>query len=137
MTHGVANFILVDTRAKADYEREHIVGAINIDSSQSPNDVLPAFKALPQDQDIIIYCYSSACMNGRKVGHFLAQNGIFVREMTIGWNEWRYGWEMWNYDTEWDEHKVENYVATGTEPGVVPEEAKSLKPCPVDGSFGC
>ena len=137
MTHDITNFVLVDTRTQADYEREHIVGAINIDSSQPLADVLRAFKALPQNKDIIIYCYSSACMNGRKVGHFLAQNGIFVQEMTIGWNEWRYGWETWNYDTEWDEHKVEDYVFSGQEPGTVPESVKSLKPCPIDGSLGC
>lgn len=137
MSHGEDTFLLVDTRAVADYEREHIVGAINIDSSQPLDDFVAAFKALPTDKEIIIYCYSAACMNGRKAGNLLAENGIYVKEMTIGWNEWRYDWEMWNYDTEWDEHVVENYVVSGMEPGVVPDEAKSFEPCPIDGTLGC
>lgn len=137
MTHGKDDFVLVDVRAESDYEREHIVGAVNIDTSQSLEGVLEAFKALPTDKEIIIYCYSSACMNGRKAGNFLAENNIFVKELTIGWNEWRYDWEMWNYDTEWDTHKVEDYVVSGSEPGILNPELELLSPCPIDGELSC
>ena len=137
MSHGTDNFILVDTRAKADYEREHVVGAINIDSSQPLDKILAAFKALPKTKEIIIYCYSSACMNGRKVGNFLAQNDVFVKEMTVGWNEWRYDWRGWNYETEWDQYQVEDYVVSGSEPGKLKESVKTIKPCPIAGSLDC
>jgi rhodanese-related sulfurtransferase len=136
MTHGDESFILVDTRAQEDYEREHIVGAINIDSSLPVADVVAMYRSLPSDKQVIIYCYSASCMNGRKVGNLLAQNGVYVQEMTVGWNEWRYAWESWNYDTEWDEHFVEDYVVSGSEPGVVADDIKKVAPC-VEGELSC
>lgn len=137
ISHGDTGFILVDVRAKEDYEREHAVGAINIDTSQDLDVVLAEFKALPDNKEIIMYCYSSACMNGRKAGNFLADNGVYVKEMTIGWNEWRYGWQMWNYDTEWDTYKVEDYVVSGSQPGELPESVGIPAPCPIGGSLSC
>jgi rhodanese-related sulfurtransferase len=137
ISHGEDGFILVDVRAKEDYEREHVVGAINIDTSQDLDIVLAEFTALPDNKEIIIYCYSAACMNGRKAGNFLAENGMYVKEMTIGWNEWRYGWQMWNYDTEWDTYKVEDYVVSGSEPGELPESVSVPAPCPIGGSLSC
>ena len=131
------SFILVDTRATEDYEREHIVGAINIDTSKPLSQTLRSFQELSADKQIIIYCYSAACMNGRKAGNFLAQNGVFVQEMTVGWNEWRYGWEMWNYDDELSDHKVEDYVVSGTEPGVPKKRKEKDSGCPVGGSLSC
>lgn len=137
MDKGDDSFILVDIRAVEDYEREHIIGAINIDTSRALAETLEDFKALPADKEIIIYCYSTACMNGRKAGNFLAENGVYVKEMTVGWNEWRYAWEMWNYDTEWDDHKVEDYVVSGSEPGIPTVKEEHEEACPVGGSLGC
>jgi len=137
MSHADDSFILVDVRTKEDYAREHIVGAINIDTSQDLNTILAAFAALPTYKQVIVYCYSAACMNGRKAGNFLAENGIYVQEMTIGWSEWRYGWQMWNYDTEWDTFKVEDYVVSGDEPGELPPSVGIPAPCPIGGSLSC
>lgn len=137
MSHGDDSFVLVDVRAQTDYEREHIAGAINIDTSQDLEIVLAEFQALPTDKQIIIYCYSTSCMNGRKAGNFLAKHDIFVQEMTIGWNEWRYAWEMWNYDTEWDTYTVEDYVVSGSEPGAPNVDPAMITPCPIDGELSC
>ena len=141
MTHGIDDFVLVDVRAQSDYEREHIVGAINIDTGRELDVVLEEFQNLVAEnegKEIIIYCYSSACMNGRKAGNFLANNGVFVKEMTVGWNEWRYGWEMWNYDTEWEDHLVDDYVVSGTEPGELdPNILRPAAGCGVDGELSC
>jgi len=144
MSHGKEDYVLVDVRAQTDYERGHIVTAINIDTGtgaeKTTDDVLAEFKQVIADnpeKEIIMYCYSAACMNGRKVGNFLAENGVFVKEMTVGWNEWRYGWETWNYDTEWSSFQVEDFIATGTEPGAVPLSAKSIAPCGIEGELSC
>jgi len=137
MSHGDDSFILVDVRAEEDYVREHVAGSINIDTSRDLDVILEDFKALPDNKQVIIYCYSAACMNGRKAGNFLAGNGVYVQEMTIGWNEWRYGWKIWNYDTEWDEYKVEDYVVEGSEPGEINAENGIPKPCPIGGSLSC
>jgi len=137
MDHGDKSFLLVDVRAQEDYEREHIIGAVNIDTSQDLDVILEAFKALPENKQIIIYCYSTSCMNGRKAGNFLAENGVYVQEMTIGWNQWRYGWDMWNYDNEKGEFSVEDYIVSGSEPGEVDFDGKIPEPCPVGGSLRC
>jgi len=39
-------------------------------------------------------------MTGRKIGKLLAENGIYVKSLNIGWNEWRYFWDLWNHDSE-------------------------------------
>lgn len=141
MLHGTNDgIILVDVRAKEDYEREHVTTAVNIDTGRDLDVVLEEFKKLEAEnpgKEIIMYCYSAACMNGRKAGHFLAENGVFVKEMTIGWNEWRYDWEMWNYDTEWEEVKAEDFVTSGTEPGVIPDSVKTFKACGIEGDLAC
>ena len=140
MSHSKEDYVLVDVRAEADYLREHVVTAINIDTGRDLDVVLTEFQQLladNPDKEIIIYCYSAACMNGRKAGNFLASNGVYVKEMTIGWNEWRYDWEMWNYDTEWEFVKVEDFVVAGTEPGTVPDSAKSIAPCAIEGELSC
>lgn len=141
MKHGTdGGIVLVDVRAEEDYVREHIVTAVNIDTGRDLDVVLAEFRQLQvanPDKEIIMYCYSAACMNGRKAGNFLAENGVFVKEMTIGWNEWRYDWEMWNYDTEWAEVKVEDFVTSGAEPGEVPDSAKTIEPCSIEGELSC
>ena len=137
MDRGDNSYILVDTRAADDYQREHIIGAVNIDSAESFADVLSAYRTLDQSKEIIIYCYSSFCLNGRKVGNFLAENGIYVKEMTVGWNEWRYEWEGWNYDTEWDSTNVTDYVIAGDQPGVPLVREDGSETCPLEGGFSC
>ena len=134
--------MLVDVRAAEDYQRGHIVTAINIDTGtraeRTTDDVLKEFEQVIADN---LGKKSSrlltACMNGRKVGNFLAENGVYVKEMTVGWNEWRYDWEMWNYDTEWESYFVEDFIATGTEPGTVPLDAQSIAPCWAEGELSC
>jgi hypothetical protein len=49
-------------------------------------------------------------MTGRKVGKILANNGIFVKHLNIGWNEWRHDWNAWNHEHEWNTTTVQNYL---------------------------
>jgi len=145
MDAGHTNYILVDVRSEEEYRSGHIIGAINIPVYRSPDSsinldtdvneaaaIVEKFKALPKDKEIIIYCYSAACMSGRKVGKLLAENGIYVKLLNIGWNEWRYYWNMWNHEGE--TAKVEDYIASGPEPGTVMKRNSSS--CSL-GQFGC
>lgn len=75
-------------------------------------------------------------MTGRKAGQMLAEKGIYVKHLGIGWNEWRYFWNLWNHEHEWDKTKVEDYVATGTEPGFLKIKSDSSV-CSTDNEFGC
>jgi len=143
MDKGDDSFVLVDLRSQEEYERGHIIGAISIPAYKDPNTsaygdverIVAGFSELPKDKEIIVYCYSIPCMTGRKIGAMLAEHGIFVKHLGIGWNEWRYDWTAWNHEHEWNATNVENYVSSGPEPGI-PEIKESLDFCTL-GELGC
>ncbi len=62
--------------------------------------IVGEFAQLPKDNDIVVYCYSMPCMTGRKIGQLLAHSDIYVKHLSIGWNEWRYHWTLWNHEHE-------------------------------------
>lgn len=140
MDKGKTDFALVDLRSPQEYEKEHIIGAVNIPAYKDPNTsisldteikekerVIQEFRNLSKDKEVIVYCYSMPCMTGRKIGKLLADNDIYVKHLGIGWNEWRYFWSMWNHDGE-TPTKVENYIISGKDPGVYkPQQLPS--PC--------
>lgn len=136
------SYILVDLRSAQEYETSHIVGAINIPAYSDPNTsaydekdrIISAFDALPDGKDIIVYCYSTPCMTGRKVGQMLAEHQIYVKHLNIGWNEWRYYWDLWNHDGE-TPTKGEDYIVSGKEPGT-PNMTDWPSPCG-EGELGC
>lgn len=143
ISKGDDSFIIVDLRSQEEYEKEHILGAINIPAYKNPDKsaygdverIVGEFAKLSQDKDIIVYCYSSPCMTGRKVGKMLAEEGIYVQHLGIGWNEWRYYWDLWNHEHEWNVTDVMDYVASGSEPGEF-EGLEDSNTCAV-GYFGC
>ena len=143
MSEGKINdYILIDLRSREEYEKEHIITAINIPAYKDPNTsaydeqerILNAFRQLSENKEIIVYCYSMPCMTGRKIGKMLAENNIYVKHLGIGWNEWRYFWNLWNHDSE-TPTKVEDYIASGKEPGV-PKTQELPSPCG-EGEFSC
>lgn len=129
--------IVVDVRARKDYERGHITGAINIPGF-SPEDASPeageerivsAFRELDHSKDIITYCYSGACMLARKVGNILAEHDMYVKHLNIGWQEWRHFWDLWNSDGD-APADVMDFVTEGALPGTFTGESE-------DGSGSC
>ena len=146
MSHGEADkFVLVDLRSQEEYETAHIVTSLNVPAYKDPNTsaydetdrIIKSFKEIIEknpNKDVIVYCYSSPCMTGRKIGQVLAQNNIYVKHLGIGWNEWRYEWNTWNHDAE-TPTKVEDYIATGTEPGTPPKS--DFVPACTQGGLGC
>ncbi len=138
------NFILVDLRSAQEYEKEHIVGAVNIPAYKDPDTsayddvdrIVAGFQALDQSKNIVVYCYSISCMTGRKIGKMLSEHNIFVKHLGIGWNEWRYFWDLWNHEHEWKITDVKEYITSGKEPGTF-RGAKKSGGCPVDSDFGC
>jgi len=146
MDKGINDYILVDLRSAEEYQREHIIGAVNIPAYKDKDTsdygavdrIVNSFKELQKNnpgKDIITYCYSTPCMTGRKIGKMLADNGIYVKTLNIGWNEWRYFWTLWNHEHEWNQTNVMDYVATGSEPGV-PKIKNSTSVCQI-GEFSC
>lgn len=146
MDKGELPFTLVDLRSKQEYEKEHIIGAINIPAYSDPDTsayddisrIVRAFKKLPKNKEVVVYCYSTPCMTGRKIGQMLVAHKIYVQHLGIGWNEWRYYWKLWNHEHEWEQTNVEEYISKGKDPGVPKKKDKSsLTPCSLDDKFGC
>lgn len=143
IAEGASDFVLVDLRSAEEYEKEHVVGAVNIPAYKDKDHsdygaverIVAEFQALPAEKNIIVYCYSIPCMTGRKVGQMLAVRDIYVQHLGIGWNEWRHFWTLWNHEHEWSQTKVEQYIATGKEPGAF-TGTPSIEPC-IEGQFGC
>lgn len=137
------DYVLVDLRSQEEYEREHIVTAVNISAYKDPNTsaydekdrIIGAFRALPENKEIIVYCYSTPCMTGRKIGKMLAENDIYVKHLGIGWNEWRYFWTLWNHDAEAPTN-VLDYIVSGKEPGVPKISNELPSPCG-EGDLSC
>jgi rhodanese-related sulfurtransferase len=148
---GENDFVLVDLRSEEEYNKSHIKGAVNIPAYKDKDTpdynnkqrILEAFKKLKEqnpDKDIIVYCYSISCMTGRKIGKFLAENGIYVKHLGIGWNEWRYYWTLWNHEHEWNITKPEEYIESVNDKektGSSSSNTKKTKGCPIEGDFGC
>jgi rhodanese-related sulfurtransferase len=58
MEKGIDNFLVIDTRSKSDYEREHIPGSINLPHRQMN---VETTRHLPKDRVIVTYCWGTAC----------------------------------------------------------------------------
>ncbi len=141
-----SDMILVDLRSAEEYARAHIIGAVNIPAYSSPDTsdygaverIVGSFRILKEEHpnaEIVVYCYSNACMTGRKVGAMLAEHDIYVKHLGIGWNEWRYSWDLWNHDGE-TKVNPSDYIATGTDPGVF-HGIENKPGCPISGDLGC
>ncbi len=145
MDRGINDYILVDLRSAQEYEQEHIIGAVSIPAYSDPNTsaygdvdrIVSSFAALPKGKDVIVYCYSIPCMTGRKVGKMLAEHGIYVKHLGIGWNEWRHFWQLWNHEHEWNTTMVEDYISSGKGPGIPKAKINKSAACPISGEFGC
>ncbi len=146
LDQGGTTVLLIDLRSAQEYEREHIIGAINIPAYSDPNTpayedvdrIVGQFKeaiAANPGKEVITYCYSIPCMTGRKIGKMLTEHGIYVKTLIIGWNEWRHFWTLWNHEHEWKATKPEDYIWQGKEPGV-PIQRELPSPCG-EGEFSC
>ena len=140
------NVIIVDLRSQEEYEEEHIITAVNVPAYKDRDHsdygavdrIVSSFKEMQAsnpDAEFIVYCYSTPCMTGRKVGKILADHGIYVKHLGIGWNEWRYHWQTWNHHHEWEITDVMDYVVSGPDPGVIEGAKKEV--CPIEGGLGC
>jgi rhodanese-related sulfurtransferase len=141
------SYVLVDLRSQEEYEEEHITTAVNVPAYKDRDNsdygavtrITNSFKKIKEEnpnKDIIVYCYSIPCMTGRKVGKIVADHGIYVQHLGVGWNEWRYGWETWNHPHEWEKTNVLDYVSSGPEPGTIDSDLTGSG-CPIEGGLGC
>jgi rhodanese-related sulfurtransferase len=77
-------FLVIDTRDAAQYAKEHIPGAINIDWRQ----VLAQRASIPRDKPVLVYCNSGSL--SAQAGFALRVAGLEnVRILQGGFEEWK------------------------------------------------
>jgi rhodanese-related sulfurtransferase len=84
------NTIWVDARPDAEFEREHIPGAVLLNEDRW-NELLPQFLTMwSPEKRVVVYCSSQSCSASREVARRLrgeAQlKNVFV--LQGGWEEW-------------------------------------------------
>ncbi len=141
MDSGEIDFVLIDVRAAADYEKGHIRGAINIPFDGSDETIGKVRQALEEGKKErkgygIIYCYSYACMLGAKTGKELSKHGISVKELSIGYNDWEIQHKVWNNPGEI--YDINNYIERSSQPGILEPSTEFLnRPCNENDKFSC
>lgn len=90
---GVPGVTVVDARLVSDFNRGHLPGAINIPPDSPPDLVARLTESLPEDNQFIIYCQSSACPFSERVARKLESLGrrniAIFREGWAGWQRAR------------------------------------------------
>jgi rhodanese-related sulfurtransferase len=86
MTNGPQDFVLVDVRRPAAFEREHIPGAVNLPYGRMIERNLAEY---PDDTLFVIYCAGPHCNGTEKAAVRLAKLGRPFKKMIGGVEGWR------------------------------------------------
>jgi len=88
---ATGQIILVDARAKAAYDIEHIPGAVSLPVNSEPPDFIDFVAKYPKATPIVVYCGSDNCDLSQELAQKLRSDLGFtdVKEMPGGIAEWR------------------------------------------------
>jgi rhodanese-related sulfurtransferase len=81
---GEGDFVLLDARDRASYRAGHIPGAL----SMPLDEIEKLAGTLRHDIEYVTYCWSSSCQLAAKAALQLAERGLDVKELNVGWSEW-------------------------------------------------
>jgi rhodanese-related sulfurtransferase/predicted transcriptional regulator len=79
------NVLLMDVRPTAEYEFDHITGAISVPMKE----LLCCLKDFSKEQEIIAYCRGPFCVLADEAVRILSENGFKVRRLDEGYPEWK------------------------------------------------
>ncbi len=86
MTNGPQDFVLVDVRGPAVFEKEHIPGAVSLPYGRMAE---PNLVEYPDDTLSVIYCAGPHCNATEKAAVRLAKLGRPLKKMIGGVEGWR------------------------------------------------
>ena len=82
--------LFIDTRYKNEFEKGHLKNAKNISPDTNREDIMAFIETIPKDQQIVVYCSSSACNSSRRFASFLIYLGYKnVYAYLGGYREWK------------------------------------------------
>ena len=84
--------VFVDARSRSEYDRQHIKGAISLETGASNEEIIKAAKKY-RNKVLVTYCHGSGCHLADKVAYRLFDAGH--KKLAIFWGGW----------PKWDEHK--------------------------------
>lgn len=79
------NVLLMDVRPSAEYEFDHITGAVSVPMKE----LLCCLKDFSKEQEIIAYCRGPFCVLADEAVRVLTENGFKVRRLDEGYPEWK------------------------------------------------
>jgi len=79
------NVLLMDVRPSAEYEFDHITGAVSVPMKE----LLCCLKDFSKEQEIIAYCRGPFCVLADEAVRVLSENGFKVRRLDEGYPEWK------------------------------------------------
>ena len=87
-----ANALWLDARPDADFEREHVPGAIPLNEDRW-NDLLPQFlqQRWSPEKKIVVYCSAESCNLAGDVARRLREEAKLPNQIRVlkgGWEEW-------------------------------------------------
>jgi rhodanese-related sulfurtransferase len=85
LERGRTDFVVIDVRAREDYEARHIAGAVSL-----PHRTINAETTahLPKDKLMVTYCWGPGCNASTKGALRLAALGFRVKELIGGLEYW-------------------------------------------------
>jgi rhodanese-related sulfurtransferase len=81
---GERDFVLVDARSRAAYERGHLPGAVSIPHAEISAETVAELPA----GLVVAYCWGPGCNGAARAGRALARLGRPVKEMLGGYEYW-------------------------------------------------
>ncbi|WP_159518578.1 ArsR/SmtB family transcription factor [Sunxiuqinia indica] len=79
------NVLLMDVRPSAEFEFDHISGAISVPMKE----LLCCLKDFSKEQEIIAYCRGPFCVLADEAVRVLSEKGFKVRRLDEGYPEWK------------------------------------------------
>ena len=79
------NVLLLDVRPSAEFELDHITGAVSVPM----NELLSCLKDFSKEKEIIAYCRGPFCVLADEAVKILTENGFKVRRLNEGYPEWK------------------------------------------------
>ncbi len=79
------NVLLMDVRPSAEFELDHISGAISVPMKE----LLCCLKDFSKEQEIIAYCRGPFCVLADEAVRVLSEKGFKVRRLDEGYPEWK------------------------------------------------